>query len=251
MRQSRNSLAVCSRHILQLFFISVCALRVYTVYGVVVPPLPDTSNSLTKRRHHNTNHFLFFRRVALAHELVNYRWKHAVSNIVQQQVPEQHSQQASAQTAAKGSNVRLFHREFVKNETNGVDSAAPDSMKAQIRLRLSNNTNVFDEDFANGARWRERGIVEFIEWLFVFILVAPGTFPAIGCMLFACGNACRRRFSVTPSSDSSNQVTAINTARAPLESISALSSASQPEGAFSIVRERPKSTEEERDRAPR
>lgn len=45
-----------------------------------------------------------------------------------------------------------------------------------------------------GQRLTSGGIIELIEWLFVFILVAPGTFPAIGCILYACTNFARRRF---------------------------------------------------------
>lgn len=40
----------------------------------------------------------------------------------------------------------------------------------------------------------EGGLVELAEWLFVVFLVAPGTFPAAGCMLLACLNAWRRGF---------------------------------------------------------
>lgn len=37
------------------------------------------------------------------------------------------------------------------------------------------------------------GFIELIEWLFVFILVAPGTFPAIGCILYSCTSFFHRR----------------------------------------------------------
>jgi len=46
------------------------------------------------------------------------------------------------------------------------------------------------------------GFIEFIEWLFVFILVAPGTFPAIGCIILSCASFWRRRLGATPSSPS-------------------------------------------------
>ncbi len=41
----------------------------------------------------------------------------------------------------------------------------------------------------------EGGVIEFIEWLFVFLLIAPGTFPAISCILLACATAWRRRLA--------------------------------------------------------
>lgn len=44
-------------------------------------------------------------------------------------------------------------------------------------------------------------LIEFIEWTFVFILVAPGTFPALGCLLLSCAAFFRRRFtSLSPES---------------------------------------------------
>lgn len=47
---------------------------------------------------------------------------------------------------------------------------------------------------AKGRRLTSGGLIELIEWLFVFFLVAPGTFPAIGCVLYACTSFARRRF---------------------------------------------------------
>lgn len=37
------------------------------------------------------------------------------------------------------------------------------------------------------------GIVEFVEWVFVIVLVAPGTFPAMGCVILSCTSLWRRR----------------------------------------------------------
>lgn len=50
------------------------------------------------------------------------------------------------------------------------------------------------------------GFIEFIEWLFVFILVAPGTFPAIGCVILSCTSFWRRRLAGA-SSAATNAVT--------------------------------------------
>lgn len=74
---------------------------------------------------------------------------------------------------------------------------------------------------ARGQRLTSGGFIELIEWLFVFILVAPGTFPAIGCVLYACTSFARRRFfasflETTSSIPSSNHISvSVNSATVP------------------------------------
>lgn len=62
-------------------------------------------------------------------------------------------------------------------------------------------SGVFGKARSQGGHFVNGGFVEFIEWLFVFILVAPGTFPAIGCVLLTCTNFWRRRLA-GPAADS-------------------------------------------------
>lgn len=62
-------------------------------------------------------------------------------------------------------------------------------------------SSVFSKARLQGGQFVNGGFVEFIEWLFVFILVAPGTFPAIGCVLLTCTNFWRRRLN-GPAADS-------------------------------------------------
>ena len=38
----------------------------------------------------------------------------------------------------------------------------------------------------------EGGLIEILEWLFVAILVAPGTFPLLACMFLSCSTAVQR-----------------------------------------------------------
>lgn len=38
--------------------------------------------------------------------------------------------------------------------------------------------------------------IEFVEWLFVIILVAPGTFPAMACIVLSCATFWRRRLGI-------------------------------------------------------
>lgn len=58
---------------------------------------------------------------------------------------------------------------------------------------VMNATSMLGKARSKGGQFVNGGFVEFIEWLFVFILVAPGTFPAIGCVLLTCTNFWRRR----------------------------------------------------------
>lgn len=57
--------------------------------------------------------------------------------------------------------------------------------------------DMIKEARAQKGRLLKGGFIELIEWLFVFILVAPGTFPAIGCVLLTCASFWRRRLGNT------------------------------------------------------
>lgn len=46
-------------------------------------------------------------------------------------------------------------------------------------------SDILAEARSSSGRFMEGGFVEFLEWLFVFILVAPGTFPAMGCIVIS------------------------------------------------------------------
>lgn len=50
----------------------------------------------------------------------------------------------------------------------------------------------------------EGGLIEVLEWLFVALLVAPGTFPLLACVFMTCNSAVQR---------ASVQVSTINTLR--------------------------------------
>lgn len=45
------------------------------------------------------------------------------------------------------------------------------------------------------AYLRLRSFTECMEWLLVFLLVAPGSFPALSCAVLACAAFCRRRLA--------------------------------------------------------
>lgn len=62
-------------------------------------------------------------------------------------------------------------------------------------------TSIFSGPRAKRVRFMKGGYIEIIEWLFVVILVAPGTFPAMGCVLYTCTNVARRRINSPHNSD--------------------------------------------------
>ena len=147
-----------------------------------------------------------------------------------------------------------------KTDANNFDSAnnkGPVSNKANSNnTRISGSSGNKDEQSFGennsgsistpsfyGFRPFEGGFIEFIEWLFVFILVAPGTFPAIGCMIFACGNFWRRRFP--PSSAAQDIATLVYP---PLQESSQTSAYQRVPSLDSSVRERNKSADEEKDK---
>lgn len=105
----------------------------------------------------------------------------------------------------KPSSITISHN---KNNTNIVtvdnhDGALMnDTIDASTQLsgdltpektRAMSTSEMLAEARSQSRRFMKGGFVEFAEWLFVFILVAPGTFPAIGCVLLSCGSFWRRR----------------------------------------------------------
>lgn len=81
-----------------------------------------------------------------------------------------------------GNNSRLPSDFDLENEDDGATTSTSSTLLAGLR------------ENARGQRLTSGGLIELIEWLFVFFLVAPGTFPAIGCVLYACTSFARRRF---------------------------------------------------------
>lgn len=75
------------------------------------------------------------------------------------------------------------------------NSTAAESDERPSRRGSSTSFDGFLEEMrAQRERILNGGFIEIIEWLFVFLLVAPGTFPAIGCVLYGCTNLAQRRF---------------------------------------------------------
>lgn len=83
-------------------------------------------------------------------------------------------------------NATSSHKNDARNE-NKVDLDEDDD------LHSGSISNFLAEARAQRERIMSGGFIELIEWLFVFILVAPGTFPAIGCILYTCTNFVQRR----------------------------------------------------------
>lgn len=86
------------------------------------------------------------------------------------------------------------------NETAAAEAAA-EAADAEAARKVTGSISEF---LAEVRAQRERvisgGYIEVIEWLFVFLLVAPGTFPAIGCVLYGCTSLMQRRFGAIASS---------------------------------------------------
>lgn len=73
------------------------------------------------------------------------------------------------------------------------DKGAGDDGDERSRIGRMTTSEMIAEARAHSNRLMKGGFIEFVEWLFVFILVAPGTFPAIGCILLSCSSFWRRR----------------------------------------------------------
>lgn len=104
---------------------------------------------------------------------------------------------------------------IVKNMTKPVEEDESDDERSRIgRMTTS---EMIAEARAHSNRLMKGGFIEFIEWLFVLILVAPGTFPAIGCILLSCSSFWRRRLAnsntsvVTPSPETVSRSVGGNT----------------------------------------
>lgn len=78
------------------------------------------------------------------------------------------------------------------------------------RTTVGSIQGFFDEARSQRERILNGGFIEVIEWLFVFLLVAPGTFPAIGCVLYGCTNLARRHFGSSVLNNSNNNIDATN-----------------------------------------
>ena len=87
------------------------------------------------------------------------------------------------------------------NETeNGDDGEFPDDEEGEADDRPSRRlttSELIAEARAHSRRLMKGGFVQFIEWLFVVILVAPGTFPVFGCVILSCANFWRRRLGLS------------------------------------------------------
>ncbi|CAN8074537.1 unnamed protein product [Agarophyton chilense] len=57
-------------------------------------------------------------------------------------------------------------------------------------------SELFAEARAHSSRLMEGGLVQFIEWFLVLLLVAPGTFPVITCVLLSCTSFVQRRLGI-------------------------------------------------------
>ena len=64
-----------------------------------------------------------------------------------------------------------------------------------------------DQDSIGRRRNRAfKALLEAVEWGIIFILIAPGTFPVMGVVLFTCISFARRRFAQNASTNSSENV---------------------------------------------
>lgn len=93
-----------------------------------------------------------------------------------------------------------------KNEKGGAgpDKGNMDNEKTETgepkRIGKMTTAEMIAEVRAHSKHFMKGGFIQFIEWLFVFILVAPGTFPLFGCIILSCASFWRRRFAAVSSS---------------------------------------------------
>lgn len=80
-----------------------------------------------------------------------------------------------------------------KNHQESNDDADSDD---DVIMGPSPISDIFSKSRSKHTQFMQGGIIELIEWLFVFILVAPGTFPAMGCVLYTCTSVARRRINM-------------------------------------------------------
>lgn len=60
-------------------------------------------------------------------------------------------------------------------------------------FRSMSATEMIAEARAQSRKYMKGGVIQILEWAFVFILVAPGTFPIFGCIILTCAAFWRRR----------------------------------------------------------
>lgn len=75
-----------------------------------------------------------------------------------------------------------------------TDTQLDDEEDEELRIGGMTTSEMIAEARAHSKRLMKGGFIQFFEWLFVLILVAPGTFPFMGCVLLSCASFWRRRF---------------------------------------------------------
>lgn len=108
-------------------------------------------------------------------------------------------------------------------------------------------TEMIAEARAHSSRFMKGGFIQYVEWLFVFILVAPGTFPAIGCVILSCTSFWRRRLVGGSGGTESPSLLTSSSARSGNNSLPSYPRVPHGEHGALVARTRVKGTFDERD----
>lgn len=105
------------------------------------------------------------------------------------------NQEAESKVKNTEKDSTAYHQDAINESETSKASSDPISSKHHKRMstgELIAEARAQHRKIMNDGR---PGFLEFFEWMFVLILVAPGTFPAMGCVLLTCTSFWRRRFS--------------------------------------------------------
>ena len=109
-----------------------------------------------------------------------------------------------------------YHHDAINESETSTTNSNPISSKHHKRMstgELIAEARAQHRKIMNDGR---PGFLEFFEWMFVFILVAPGTFPVMGCVLLTCTSFWRRRFAAANQSVFMSNLETITTQNDPI-----------------------------------